>query len=193
MCWVVSGKWERSCSIVVIFLFTHSCSMFMMLSTMLAHLCHDPRSLWCFVASSTPPTFQPFNHGVFRPIHRGEPGRCRRVRRNGGDDRHIRPFDDHLWILMAYMAYIAYMACIAYMASLDIPKLRGFRILAGIFCHFSHVTSTKSGKGKRCSLWTAGEKTGLGLGRMVGLRSAEVSSGSRGGQSSWVDRAAGCD
>ena len=32
------------------FLFTHSCSMFMML----AHLCHDPRSLWCFVASSTP-------------------------------------------------------------------------------------------------------------------------------------------
>ena len=50
MCWVVSGKWERSCSIVSFFLFTHSCSMFMML----AHLCHDPRSLWCFVASSTP-------------------------------------------------------------------------------------------------------------------------------------------
>ena len=58
-----------------------------------------------------------------------------------------------------------------------IPQLGGFRIPSpGIFCHFSHLTS----KGKHCSLWT-GEKTGLGLGRMVGLRSAEVSSGCRGG------------
>ena len=53
------------------------------------------------------------------------------------------------------MAYIAYMACIAYMASLDIPKLRGFRIPAGIFCHarVGRVNAAASGQQERKQAW----------------------------------------